>query len=248
MLMEEYNQYWEKHKNDYAVELPKRGIQSRLNLFRKHLKNKIVLHIGCSDWPDTEEKIENKDLLHQYLGNIAAELYGLDVSAESVGIMKKGEIKNVFAGDLYFLHNDKNLSDKKFDALLISEVIEHLVNPGLALESIRKYVLKTNPKCEVIFTVPNYQNLWYNFTSGLTGKEVVNSDHKYYFSYRTFRTLIENYNFEVNDFYFATYGEGMETLKGRIFVKLFSKIFQCLLPYLYFKCHVGKQGFRGKKA
>ena len=236
--MEEFNKYWEDHKNDYSLNLPKRDIQSRLVLFEKHLKNKKVLHIGCSDWPDTEEKAKNKSLLHQYFTGFTSELYGLDSCKESISIMHKYNIKNVIVGDIYDFYNDKNFTDKKFDVLVVSEVIEHLVNPGLALESIKQYILKTNPGAEIIFTVPNYHNFFFNFIYGLRKKEVVHPDHKFYFSYRTFRVLLENYGFEVNDFYFVTYGRGIENIKGKLLAKTILKPFQCMTPYLYFKCNI----------
>ncbi len=236
--MEEYNQYWEQHKKDSCIDLPKRGIKSRLDIFKEYLINKNVLHIGCSDWPDTEEKINKKELLHQYLENITAGLYGIDVDEEGIMTMQKSGFRYVFIGDIYNIHNDKNLSNKKFDVLLISEVMEHLTNPGLALESVKRYILKTNPRCEVIFTVPNYHNFWRNIVLGLKCKEVVHFDHKYYFSYRTFRALIESYNFQVDDFYFVLYGKYPQTIKGQIYLKLLSKISPCIATYLYFKCHM----------
>jgi len=236
--MEEYNRYWEDHKKDYSINLPKKGIQSRLVLFEKDLRNKRVLHLGCSDWPDTEDKTKNKTLLHQYISGFTQELYGIDYCEESIKIMKDGGIKDVFVGDIYNLHNDENVLNKKFDVLVISEIIEHLVNPGLALESIEKYILKTNSDCEVIFTVPNYHNFFFSFMSGLRGKEAVHYDHKFYFSYRTFRGLLENYMYKVEDFHFVTYGKGLKTLKGKILLKTLLRFFYGMAPYLYFKCFV----------
>ena len=236
--MEHYNQYWKEHKNDVCLNLPKKGIRSRFDLLKDHLTNKSVLHIGCSDWPLTEEKVKIKDLLHQFLESITRELYGIDTSVEGLNIMKESGIKNIFFGDIDNLHNEKKLLDKRFDVLLIPEVIEHLANPGLALESVRAYVLKTNPKGTIIFTVPNYQNYWYNIILGLRNKEVVHYDHKFYFSYRTFRTLIENYDFEVEDFFFILYFKYPQTVKKRLLLKLLSKISPCMAPYLYFKCHI----------
>lgn len=239
--MDEYNQYWKQHKNDFALNLPKRDIKSRLDLFKEHLINKNVLHIGCSDWPDTEEKIKKGNLLHQYLGDIITELYGIDIDEEGISMMQKNGFRNVFIGDIYNLHTNKKLFDKKFDVLLIPEVIEHLTNPGLALNSIKTYILKNNPKCEVIFTVPNYHNLWYNVLFVLKNKEGVHFDHKFYFSYRTFRTLIECYNFGVDDFYFVLYEKYPQTIKGRIFFKFLSKISPSMVPYLYFRCRVNNE-------
>jgi len=236
--MEDFNQYWEKHKEDYSLRLPQRGIESRLVLFEKDLKDKKVLHLGCSDWPDTSSKIENKKLLHQHIANSTKELYGIDASSEGINFMKESGIEDVFVGDIYNLHNDENIINKKFDVLLISEIIEHLVNPGLALESIKNYILKTNPECKIIFTVPNYHNFYFNFLYGLRGREVVHYDHKFYFSYRTFRTLLENFGYRVDDFYFITYGAGLKTLQGKILSKTVLRFFKSMAPYLYFKCNI----------
>lgn len=238
--MKNFNFYWEEHKRDYSLDLPKTGVQSRLVLFEQNLKNKKVLHLGCADWPDTAEKTKNNTLLHQYLAGFTKEIYGIDYCKEGIKIMKQGGIKNVFVGDIYNLHNDENILNEKFDVLVISEIIEHLVNPGLALESIEKYILKTNPECEIIFTVPNYHNFFFSFMSGLRGKEVVHYDHKFYFSYRTFRGLIENYKYKVNNFHFITYGGGLKTVRGKILSKTILRILYALAPYLYFKCTIKK--------
>ncbi|OGZ18933.1 MAG: hypothetical protein A2175_02265 [Candidatus Nealsonbacteria bacterium RBG_13_42_11] len=238
--MQEINEYWERHKGDPSILLPARGIQSRIALFEKNLDKKRVLHFGCSDWPYTKEKVFEKNLLHQDLEKVASELYGVDLSEEGIRIMKEQGIRNLFTGDIYTLAEDKNLADKKFDVILATEILEHLVNPGMALDSVKRYILKTNPECRIIFTVPNCQNFWHSFISGLRKKETVHYDHKFYFSYRTFRTLLEEIGFETEDFYFVTYGRGHRTMKGKIMIKLFSWLFQCLSPYLYFKCRVKK--------
>lgn len=239
--MKQYNQYWKEHKNDVCLNLPKEGIRSRFDLLKEQLTNKSVLHIGCSDWPLTEDKVKTKDLLHQYLEKVAGELYGIDTSLEGIRIMRESRIKNILFGDIYNLHKEKKLLNKRFDVLLIPEVIEHLTNPGLALESVRTYSLKTNPQCKIIFTVPNYHNFWHNIFFGLRNKEVVHYDHKFYFSYRTFRNLIENYGFEVEDFFFILYFKYPQTARKRLILKLLSKTSPCMAPYLYFKCHISKE-------
>jgi len=232
------NNYWKENKNSNCLLLPRTGLNSRLDLFSKDIFGKKVLHIGCSDWPDTSDKLKAGTLLHQYLNKFASELYGLDISKEGIDIMAGSGAKNVFFGDIYYLHNNNNLLNKKFDILVVSEIIEHLLNPGIALDSIKKYIVATNPKCKIIFTVPNYHNFFFSFLSGIFCRETVHPDHKFYFSYRTFRNLIESCGFKVEDFYFATYGKGVKTLKEKILAKIFLPIFQCMLPHLYFRCSV----------
>ncbi len=223
------------------MDVPKRGVIGRKILFRKHLKGKKVLHIACADWPYTENQMSKGESLHQFMGKIALDLWGTDVVEEGILIMKKHGAKNVIKSDIYELHLDKNLLDKKFDVIVVSEVLEHLNNPGLALESIKKFILATNPKCEAIFTVPNRHNFWKNIVYALKKQECGHYDHRCYFTYRTFRTLIEEYDYEVEDFYFATHYGVPETIKGRIILKLFSLISPSMAPDLYFKCFLVKK-------
>lgn len=234
-----YDEYWNEHKNDVCINVPKKGIRSRYELFREHIHNKSVLHIGCSDWPFTWEKIQSRDLLHQYLENIAGELYGIDASADGIKVMQQGGFSNVFVDDICNLDKNTTLLSKKIEVILLSEVIEHLANPGLAFEAVKKFIDNSNRRCEIIFTVPNYHNLWLYFLLGLRNKEVVHPDHNFYFSYRTFRTLLERYNFEVNDFCFVYYYQYPESIARSIVYPVLSHVAPCMAPYLYFKCHVG---------
>jgi len=234
-----YNAYWKAHKNDVRMNVPKKGIRSRYDLFKTHLKNKRVLHIGCTDWPFTREKIQRGDLLHQYLENVAGELYGIDTSVDGIKVMQQRGFSNVFVGDIYRLDKNKTLLSKKIEIMLLSEVIEHLTNPGFALEAVKNFINNSNRRCKVIFTVPNYHNLWLYFLLGLRNKEVVHPDHNFYFSYRTFRTLLERYNFEVNDFCFVYYYQYPESITRSIVYPILSHVAPCMAPYLYFKCNVG---------
>lgn len=55
-------------------------------------KGRKVLHIGCTDWPYTEEKIENGTLFHDKLVKVAKKVVGIDISEEGVKVMRKGGI------------------------------------------------------------------------------------------------------------------------------------------------------------
>jgi len=116
--------------------------------------------------------------------------------------------------------------------------MEHLTNPGLALETVRSYILKTNLDSEVILTAPNYHNLWQHVVSGLQNKELLHPEHNVNFSYRTFRNLIEQYNFEADDFCFTYYYKYPESIKRVIVYKFLSQIAPCMAPYLFFKCRI----------
>lgn len=227
--------YWNIHSKDFCITLPHTGIRSRMDLFRATLPGKKVLHVGCTDWPFTMEKLKTGELLHQMFGELTSDLYGLDIESPAIEMMQHEGIQNLFVWDICRICENESLMRTKFDYIVISEVIEHLVNPGQALTSIRKFVSKTNPAAEIIFTVPNYQNFFSPIFLGLWGKECVHPDHKYYFSYRTFRTLLEQCGFRVKDFHFIIYTERSNRYRG-IPLKIASRFFPALAPHLYFTC------------
>jgi 2-polyprenyl-3-methyl-5-hydroxy-6-metoxy-1,4-benzoquinol methylase len=235
--MTDYDDYWNTHNRDFCINLPQTGICSRMDLFRRDLIGKRVLHVGCTDWPFTKEKLLCGELLHQILAGICSELHGMDIEKDAIEMMQQSGIPNLNIVSIYNLSEAPPFIEKKFDAVVVSEVIEHLANPGLALGAIRDFILKTNSQCEVIFTIPNYQNFFINILVGLRSKECVHYDHKYYFSYRTFRALLEACSFEVIDFSFILYTEGSQKFGG-IKLKTVSRLLPALAPHLYFRCTV----------
>lgn len=238
--IKEINNYWKKNKGNDRIDLPKVKIQSRFDIFDNLLKDKSVLHVGCTDFPYTQQEINKKTLLHLHFSNICKDLYGIDIAESGLSIMKECGLKNIMKQDIYTLHENKELLNKKFDVIVVSEVLEHLLNPGIALGSIKKYVLKTNPNAEIIFTVPNVNNFLVNTYLSLKNKEHVHHDHKYYFSYKTFRKLIEEYNYQTNFFSFIIYNKYPNKLYKKAILNLISNISPSLTPHLLFKCKVKK--------
>jgi 2-polyprenyl-3-methyl-5-hydroxy-6-metoxy-1,4-benzoquinol methylase len=77
---------------------------------------------------------------------------------------------------------------KEFDVIFAGDIIEHLSNPGLFLESARRHLA---PNGRLIITTPNAFNFW-NLTGKLRRDEpLVNSDHTCYFNRKTLVKLLE---------------------------------------------------------
>ena len=105
-------------------------------------KELLVLDIGCNDGTLGEIiKKEKKAIVH-----------GVDISTVAI---KKAEKKldsvHVFdiVGDVDF---PVGINDKKYDVIVMSEVLEHLFNPESVLEKIKKI---SHRETKVIITVPN---------------------------------------------------------------------------------------------
>lgn len=78
-------------------------------------------------------------------------------------------------------------SDTQFDLVLSGEVIEHLPNPGMFLESVRSVLAPGG--CLLITTVNAFSVT--RFAKALLNHEVVHPEHTVYFSPATLRRLTQ---------------------------------------------------------
>jgi hypothetical protein len=152
-------------------------------------RGKIALDIGCAG-----------SQLHEAIKQVAVRVYGVD--REGID----GDAKDLFKCDLD-RQDPPTLDD--VDIVICGEIIEHLSNPGFFLDRIHWY------KCPILFTVPN---AFSEIGRGqiLKGTENVNIDHVAWYSWRTFRTLIERHGFQIDGFWW--YGGDPLTSEGLLFL------------------------------
>lgn len=177
----------------------------RLDFVKNTCANKKVLHLGCTNYPYTQQAIDNDMLLHFELENIASDLYGFDFDQAGIDILTACGAKNIFRSDLEKL--DLLELDEKFDVVIAGEMIEHLNNPGLFLTGIKRF-MRADAKL-VITTINAYCALrffWYGFRGKRGKAEMVHPDHVAYYSYSTLKLLIERHGFDVENFFFYDIG------------------------------------------
>lgn len=151
----------------------------------KCIENKTLLHVGCSDFPITQQRINEKNLLHQKLEELARSITGIDLSEEGINILIKHGFKNVFRMDA------ENLElCNKFDVIVAGDVMEHLNNPGLFLQGA---IPLLNPGGEIIIGVPSALTL-NNIKPWFFGWEQVHVDHTFYFSPKTLSALCARFD------------------------------------------------------
>ena len=124
----------------------------RMNFVLERCKGKKILHLGCVDEGLTEERIKKGDLLHTRLMSVAKEVLGVDISAEGIKLLKEYGIDNLIVGNIEQLEQIEELNQQNFDIILLTEVLEHLNNPGLFLQGVKKLF---SPDTLMIITVPN---------------------------------------------------------------------------------------------
>jgi len=115
----------------------------RFEFLMSRARNKKVLHIGCADGH-----------LHRFLGSVASELWGVDLSEERIADMRRVGYRNIYQGDAEQLQRIPELRGQHFDAIIAGEMIEHLNNPGLFLDGCR---FLSSANTEVIITTPNIE-------------------------------------------------------------------------------------------
>ena len=132
--------------------------------------------------------------MHQELSRITKEVWGVDISESGITFLKSKGINNLFVGNVEKINELTELYSKKFDIIVASEIIEHLDNPGLFLESVKDFFGKDT---EMIVTVPNAYRLS-SIREMLRGKEYVHPDHNnYWFSYKTITGLLKKHGYEI---------------------------------------------------
>jgi 2-polyprenyl-3-methyl-5-hydroxy-6-metoxy-1,4-benzoquinol methylase len=191
-------------KNKFWIQEPKTNkvdIYNRVDFILNYCKNKSVLHIGCTDFPFTREKFENKSLLHENLKQVAKSVIGLDNNEESIRdyVALTGD-KNIFYCDINEMY-PKEIEGEKFDVILLSEVLEHLINPSKAIAVLKNSFAEGT---KVLVTVPNYSSIQ-AIAASLNQKETIHPDHYWYFSPYTLTRLFQGANFVLEELNFGMY-------------------------------------------
>ncbi|MDO9154352.1 MAG: methyltransferase domain-containing protein [Paludibacter sp.] len=164
-------------------------------------RDKRIIHVGCADHlPLIDEKIKNKKWLHGLLNKSTAECAGVDINSEAVKyINEKLNINNVY---LTGIETDKLLlqAEKKWDYMVLGEIIEHVDNPVAFLHELRTKYGKQVDK--IIISAPNVFNLL-TIKDIYGNKENINTDHRYWFSPFTLTKIILQSGYRQPEIYFV---------------------------------------------
>ncbi|CCB91936.1 putative uncharacterized protein [Waddlia chondrophila 2032/99] len=204
-LQSDYSDYLSgaKFHNGLNVQISNRHeLKDRLCKIEELVQNKNVLHAGCVDHlPLIKEKIHSNRWLHKRLSLCASRCMGFDIDQPGIEFVKKLGYSNVIYHDLI---KDKILPKEicefEWDYMVLGELLEHINNPVLFLEELKnKYQAKVS---KVIITVPNAFRIS-NFKFSLFNKELINSDHRYWFTPYTLAKIIVESGLIMEDMHFV---------------------------------------------
>lgn len=160
-------------------------------------KDKSVLDLGCVEHDLFNNRIKDGTWLHMNFKTVAKSLVGVDILREYIP-----ELQNmgysIFYGNVEKLEEVKELKDKKFYVIIAGDLIEHLYNHGMFLDSIKLFCHKNT---EIIITTPNCFSTHF-FIPNLLKEETGREDHTCWFSEKTLKQLFIMNGFNVFEFYF----------------------------------------------
>lgn len=141
----------------------------REEIIKKYIKDKDVLDVGCVGQTTAYN-------LWDEMKPFAKSLAGIDmVPSKDKGIVF-GNMENYLFG-------------KKFDVVLLGDIVEHVDNQGLLLDNIKKHM---KPESYLIITTPNAK--W------PTVFMPTNPTHTLWHDRCTLYNILERHDFEVVDF------------------------------------------------
>lgn len=149
-------------------------------------RGRRVLHLGCVDEGLTEERSGTGLLLHEELARSAAELTGVDLSADGIEVLQGIVPGPYVVGDIEEL---TSLELPEVDLVIAAEVIEHLPSPGRFLDELRQYLERTGARA--IVTTPCAYSWRALVTLIVQRRDRVHPDHLLVYTPVTYQRAME---------------------------------------------------------
>jgi Methyltransferase domain len=193
-------QYLSGQQFSSIYQMPMKGHSdnlSRIDLLKMLVKGKRVVHFGCVDHlPLIEQRRRSGMWLHEILSGICTELVGVDINEEGVKYMND-EGFETHVSNVITMPVPESVVSRKWDYIVAGEVLEHIDNPVDFLGAIRaKYKDCTE---RIIITVPNAFS-YTNFRFALKNIEMINTDHRFWFTPFTLMKVVMQAGITVEGF------------------------------------------------
>ena len=156
--------------------------RTQIDLLREMVAGKKAVHLGCVDHniETIQHKIKRKKWLHSRLCQSATRCHGIDIKADAIRFVQQQlGYNDTSCGDIFGDGFRRIAEGDRWDYLLIPEVLEHISDPSGFLKSIAESYRETFPK--IVITVPNGIS-HDNWKLAKKGYEVINSDHRFWFT------------------------------------------------------------------
>ena len=120
----------------------------------------------------------------------------------------------------------KEITETKWDYMILGEILEHVDNPVSFLSAIKNNYSDYVDK--IIITVPNGLR-FINFKNVIKSKEAINSDHRFWFTPYTLGKICTRAGLNVEEFFFTL---DYKMFKYSIFTRILYRIYPAFLDNL----------------
>lgn len=198
-------------------------IPDRIELICDIVRGKKVIDLGFADHIELIEKKLDKDMwLHKHLVTCTKRCLGIDINKKAVEFCQNNmPLKDIVYAPLRLMVADtsgkaiKEIMEDEWDYLVMGELIEHQNFPAGFLMNLQKY--KTIKK--ILITTPNAFRIE-NFVWAKKYRELINSDHKFWFTPYTLSKAAYEAGYKVNWFgYCQSYPVSFYMIRKRILLK-----------------------------
>lgn len=173
-------------------------LESRDQWLVEKAHGRRILHLGCTDAPFTQERLQQRTALHCALEAVAAEITGADIDVKGLELLARHCPRSTFVHWNVEELPPRGLANQRFDIIICADIIEHVSNPGLMMLNIRELLV---PGGELIITTIN-AFAFKLFARALFKREAVHPDHIAYYSLATLKHLCGRYNYVIDDKHF----------------------------------------------
>jgi SAM-dependent methyltransferase len=154
-------------------------------------RGRKVLDLGCIDHSADTALGLGTSWLHSQLRDAADELVGIDLLAGDAATLNERGY-DIRVGDVEHLDLGET-----FDLAIAGDLIEHLSNPGLFLDSVARHL---EPTSAFVITTPNPFNAE-QFAQALFRNQIMaNAEHTMWLDPRVMHELVSRSPFEIADF------------------------------------------------
>jgi len=139
-----------------------------------------VVHLGCTDWPMTSQKLQQGELLHRKLLDWCPAVLGVDVDRDGLDVLG-AELGGAY--ERLDVETDDLTPIVGFQADIVAacDVIEHVPNIDRFLCGLARLLAQSRPGCRLLITTPNALALRHLGYSA-AGVEVIHPDHRVVFT------------------------------------------------------------------
>ncbi len=168
----------------------------RYQIIQRYITGREVLDFGCVDHNFKKAVVEKKRFwLHGFICNHANKCIGVDWSENEIRKLNE-------AGYHCIGGNAESVNlNRKFDVIIAGELMEHLHNPGLFLENVKRHL---NDDGVFILTTPNPFSWWRFVDIAVKGNPSVNEEHTCWFCPKTLCYLIMQHGFDIKEIFWVT--------------------------------------------